>query len=419
MNKRKIRAAVALCLSVLMMGTVVSEAFPVPAYAVTQSQIDELKEQRNVIRAQRQEKQAIVEALEAEKADVVAQKQAMDERNMYTLQQIQLNNQEIELYDEMIAEKAAELEEAQRLENEQLERYRTRVRAMEENGGYNILAIISKSDSFSDMLTAMDDVGEIMESDRQLEDAYIAARENTENVKAEYEDTRSELEELKAQLKAEQEELEKDIEEAIQIILNLENDLENRQAEYDAIMAAEDAANATIDKLVAELEAQRAAEAAAAAAAAGGSGGGGSANASGSFMWPVASYVYVSSRFGLRVHPITGQKKSHTGIDIASNQGTAVYASDGGSVTLAGWNGGYGNCIMIDHGNGYVTLYGHLSSISVSVGQTVSQGTTIGAVGSTGNSTGPHLHFEVLKNGTRIDPEQFFSGLTISADAGV
>ena len=419
MNKRKIRAALALCLSVLMMGTVVSEAIPVPAYAVTQSQIDELKEQRNVIRAQRQEKQAIVEALEAEKADVVAQKQAMDERNMYTLQQIQLNNQEIELYDEMIAEKAAELEEAQRLENEQLERYRARVRAMEENGGYNILAIISKSDSFSDMLTAMDDVGEIMESDRQLEDAYIAARENTESVKADYEDTRAELEELKAQLKAEQEELEKDIEEAIQIILDLENDLENRQAEYDAIMAAEDAANATIDKLVAELEAQRAAEAAAAAAAAGGSSGGGSANASGSFLWPVASYVYVSSRFGLRVHPITGKTKSHTGIDIASNQGTAVYASDGGSVTLAGWNGGYGNCIMIDHGNGYVTLYGHLSSISVSVGQTVSQGATIGAVGSTGNSTGPHLHFEVLKNGTRIDPEQFFSGLTISADAGV
>lgn len=409
----------ALCLSVLMMGTVVSEAIPVPAYAVTQSQIDELKEQRNVIRAQRQEKQAIVEALEAEKADVVAQKQAMDERNMYTLQQIQLNNQEIELYDEMIAEKAAELEEAQRLENEQLERYRARVRAMEENGGYNILAIISKSDSFSDMLTAMDDVGEIMESDRQLEDAYIAARENTESVKADYEDTRAELEELKAQLKAEQEELEKDIEEAIQIILDLENDLENRQAEYDAIMAAEDAANATIDKLVAELEAQRAAEAAAAAAAAGGSNGGGSANASGSFLWPVASYVYVSSRFGLRVHPITGKTKSHTGIDIASNQGTAVYASDGGTVTLAGWNGGYGNCIMIDHGNGYVTLYGHLSSISVSVGQTVSQGATIGAVGSTGNSTGPHLHFEVLKNGTRIDPEQFFSGLTISADAGV
>lgn len=418
MNKRKIRKVLALCLSVLMIGTIVGKTIPVPVYAVTQSQINELKQQRDVIRAQRKEKQAVVEALEAEKADVVEQKQAMDERNMYTLQQIQLNNQEIELYDEMIAEKAAELEEAQRLENEQLERYRSRVRSMEENGGYNILAIISKSDNFSDMLTAMDDVGEIMESDRQLEDAYIAARENTESVKAEYESTRSELEELKAQLKAEQEELEKDIEEAVQLILDLENDLENRQAEYDAIMAAEDAANATIDKLVAELEAERAAQAAAAGSGSSG-GGSGSANSTGSFLWPVASYVYVSSRFGLRVHPITGETKSHTGMDIASNQGTTVYASDGGSVTLAGWNGGYGNCIMIDHGNGYVTLYGHLSSISVSVGQTVSQGDTIGAVGSTGNSTGPHLHFEVLKNGSRIDPEQFFSGLTISADAGV
>ena len=121
----------------------------------------------------------------------------------------------------------------------------------------------------------------------------------------------------------------------------------------------------------------------------------------------------------MRVHPITGEYKSHTGMDIASNQGTAVYACDSGTVVLAEWYGGYGNCIMIDHGNGYKTLYGHLSVISVSNGQTVSQGETIGQVGSTGNSTGPHLHLEVYKNGSRIDPEQFYSGLVISPDAGV
>jgi murein DD-endopeptidase MepM/ murein hydrolase activator NlpD len=389
----------------------------VEAYAVTQSEIDELKAQRDVISAQRKEKQAIVEELEAQKADVVAQKQAMDERNMYTIQQMQLNSQEIELYDDMIAEKAAEVDDAQALEDEQLERYRTRVRAMEENGGYNILAIISMSDSFSTLITAMDDVSEIMESDRQLEEDYKAARENTEAVKADYESVREELTAKQDELRAEQEELEKDIEEAIQLILDLEDDLENRQAEYDAIMAAEDEANDYIDQLVAELEAEKAAAAAAAAAAANANVSS-SANANGSFLWPVASYVYVSSRFGLRIHPITGVQKTHTGMDIASNQGTAVYASDGGTVTLAGWNGGYGNCIMIDHGNGYVTLYGHLSAINVSQGQTVSQGETIGLVGSTGNSTGPHLHFEVLQNGTRIDPEQFFSGLVISADAG-
>jgi murein DD-endopeptidase MepM/ murein hydrolase activator NlpD len=417
MKERKIRTAIALSLSVVMLGTALCQSLPVEAYAVTQSEIDELKAQRDVISAQRKEKQAIVEELEAEKADVVAQKQAMDERNMYTIQQMQLNSQEIELYDDMIAEKAAEVDDAQALEDEQLERYRTRVRAMEENGGYNILAIISMSDSFSTLITAMDDVSEIMESDRQLEEDYKAARENTEAVKADYESVREELTAKQDELRAEQEELEKDIEEAIQLILDLENDLENRQAEYDAIMAAEDEANDYIDQLVAELEAEKAAAAAAAAAAANANVSS-SANANGSFLWPVASYVYVSSRFGLRIHPITGVQKTHTGMDIASNQGTAVYASDGGTVTLAGWNGGYGNCIMIDHGNGYVTLYGHLSAINVSQGQTVSQGETIGLVGSTGNSTGPHLHFEVLQNGTRIDPEQFFSGLVISADAG-
>ena len=413
--KRKTLRLIALMLCVVLTAAAVVDTAPVSAYAVTQTEIDALKAERDAIKAQRQEKQAVVEQLEADKASVVEQKQAMDERNMYTLQQIQLNSDEIAMYDEMIADKEKELTEAQRLEDEQLERYRARVRAMEENGSVGYLAMVLKTSSLGDFLTAMDDIGEIMQSDRDLEDAYIAARENTEEVKADYEAYRADINAKQEELRAEQAELEKDIEEAINLILDIENDLEKRQAEYDEIMAAEDAANANIDKLVAELEAQRRAE----QANSGGSSGGGGAVGNGSFIWPVASYVYVSSRFGLRIHPITGQQKTHTGIDIASNQGTSIYAADGGTVTLASWNGGYGNCVMIDHGNGYVTLYGHMSSIAVSQGQTVNQGDTIGYVGSTGNSTGPHLHFEVLKNGTRIDPEQFYSGLTISADAGV
>lgn len=414
---RKIRSLMALVLCTVLTAAAVLDTMPCGAYAVTQAEIDALKEERDAIRAQRQEKQAIVEQLEADKASVVEQKRAMDERNMYTLQQIQLNSDEIALYDEMIADKEKELVEAERLEKEQLDRYRSRVRAMEENGSLGYLALILKTTSLGELLTAMDDIGEIMESDKELEDAYIAARKNTEEVKAEYEEYRADINAKQDVLRAEQAELEKDIEEAINLILDIQNNLEERQAEYDEIMAAEDAANANIDKLVAELEAQRRAEQ---ANNGGGSGGAGSgANSTGSFIWPVASYVYVSSRFGQRVHPITGEIKNHTGIDIASNQGTTIYAADGGTITLAAWNGGYGNCVMIDHGNGYVTLYGHMSSIAVSQGQTVSQGDTIGYVGSTGNSTGPHLHFEVLKNGTRIDPEQFFSGLVISADAGV
>ena len=409
---RKIKSLLALLLCVAMCSGMVLETMPVTAHAVTQAEIDALKAQRDAIKAQRQEKQAVVEQLEAEKASVVEQKRAMDERNTYTLQQIQLNSDEIKLYDEMIADKELELINAQQLEQQQLERYRSRVRAMEENGNLNYFAMIFKSNNLGEMLTAMDDIGEIMENDQALKDAYTRARENTEEVKLEYEAYKEDIEAKQEVLREEQKELEKDIEEATKLILDLEKDLENRQAEFDAISAEEDAANAAIDKLIAQLEAER-------AAASVGSAGGGTASGTGSFVFPVASYVYISSRFGMRVHPITGQYKSHTGMDIASNQGTAVYACDSGTVALAGWNGGYGNCIIIDHGNGYRTLYGHLSVISVSEGQTVSQGNTIGQVGSTGNSTGPHLHLEVFKNGNRIDPEQFYSGLTISQDAGV
>ena len=408
---RKIKTIISLALCLVLASGLVVQCFPLEASAVTQADIDALKAQRDAIKAQRQEKQAVVEQLEAEKASVVEQKKAMDERNTYTLQQIQLNNEEIELYNDMIDQKQLEIDEAERLEAEQLQRYRNRVRAMEENGNLNYLAMILKANNLGEMLTAMDDISEIMESDKELQKAYARARENTEEVKLEYEAYREDIEAKQDVLREEQKELEKDIEEATQLILNLEADLENKQAEFDAISAEEDATNAALDKLVAQLEAEKAAASVGSV--------GSSVSGTGTFVFPVASYVYISSRFGMRVHPITGQYKSHTGMDIASNQGTPVYACDSGTVVLAEWYGGYGNCIMIDHGNGYKTLYGHLSVIYVSNGQVVSQGQTIGQVGSTGNSTGPHLHLEVYKNGTRIDPEQFYSGLTISQDAGV
>ena len=411
--KRKIKTFLALVLCLAMTSTVVLETMPVQAAAVTQAEIDALKAKRDAIKEQRQEKQAVVEQLESEKASVVDKKRAMDERNTYTLQQIELNNDEIALYDQMIAEKQLELDDAERLEEEQLERYRSRIRAMEENGNLNYFAMIFKSNNLGEMLTAMDDIGEIMESDKALKDAYERARENTEAVKLEYEAYKADIESKQEVLREEQKELEKDIEEATKLILDLEKDLENKQAEYDAIMAEEDATNAAIDKLVAQLEAERA------AASVGSAPSGSAVSGTGSFVFPVASYVYISSRFGMRVHPITGEYKSHTGMDIASNQGTAVYACDSGTVVLAQWYGGYGNCIMIDHGNGYKTLYGHLSVISVSSGQTVTKGDTIGQVGSTGNSTGPHLHLEVYKDGSRIDPEGFYSNLVFSPDAGV
>ena len=425
MRKRMAHAKRLLC--VLLCGAMLTAISSGAFAGVSESEIQALRDKRDMIRAQREEKQAAIDWLQSNAVDILVQKRALDERNMYTMQQIDLNNQEIALYDKMIAEKEQEVLAAQKLEEEQLERYRARVRAMEENGTLNYLALIFKANDLGEMLTAMDDVGEIMQRDRELEDNYIRARENTEELKSDYEAYRREINGKQDALREEQEKLELEIEEANELLSGLYEDYTNRQAEIAEIEALEDATTEALNALVAKLEAERAAEEAARREAensgggdnGGGGGGGGAAYSTGFFIFPVASYTYISSRFGERIHPITGELKNHNGMDIASNMGTAVYAADGGKIVLAEWYGGYGNCIMIEHGNGYKTLYGHLSTIGVSEGQYVSQGQTIGQVGSTGNSTGPHLHFEVYVNGSRVDPEMFYSGLNISPDAGV
>lgn len=127
-----------------------------------------------------------------------------------------------------------------------------------------------------------------------------------------------------------------------------------------------------------------------------------SAHGSGQFTWPC--YGEITSPFGWRVHPIWGTEIFHAGIDIGADYGQPIVAADSGTVIYAGWMGGYGNAVMIDHGGGLVTLYGHNSSLTVGVGENVSKGQTIALAGSTGNSTGPHCHFEVRIHGEVTSP---------------
>ena len=128
----------------------------------------------------------------------------------------------------------------------------------------------------------------------------------------------------------------------------------------------------------------------------------GSGSGTGSLIWPVSGPV--TSPFGWRIHPILGYRKFHTGIDIGVGYGVPIHAADSGTVIYATWMGGYGNVIIIDHGNGLSTLYAHQSSLAVGTGAHVTRGQTVGYVGSTGFSTGPHLHFEVRVNGNPVDP---------------
>ncbi len=413
-----------ILLFVLIAAVLIGAAVPVfrtGAYAVTQDEIDDLEEEKEKIAEKVKVQQDKIEALEKEKSDFLELKVALEERNAFTLRQMELNQLQIDYMADLIEQKSLELAAAVKVEQDQLEKYRTRVRAMEENGNYDLLAIFLNADSLSSLLSAMDDIGEIMDADKKLEDEYIAARQQKESVKAEYESLKAELDLKQEKLLEEQAVLQAQIDDTDQMLEELMNSIDEESETLEGFQNAVKEAQAEIDRLTEELERERRAAIAASAGAVGYSGGG-TVTGSGNFIWPV-SCTYITSCVGNRFHPISGQWKYHSGMDIGCQFGDSIWASDGGTVCIAGVNGGYGNCVMIDHGNGYYTLYGHMSSIAVSVNQTVSQGQIIGYVGSTGYSTGPHLHFEIRSansNGTTtcLDFNSWFSGLTYSPDSG-
>lgn len=369
------------------------------AFAVTQSEIDDIQRQRESLTAQREQSQAKVDELQAEQASVLEQKAALDARNQYALAQIQLINEQIELLDELIKQKEEEVNAAREKEEAQLERYRTRVRAMEENSSQSILELIVNSSSLSEMLAAVDDMGAIMESDRSLQEEYIAAREATQQIMAEYEEAKADYEAKRRELRLEQTKLERQAEEACALIAGLQNDLERAAAEYEINAAAEDEMIAYLDALSLRF-AQEQEEALRRALAVG------------TFLWPVPDCTLITSRFGYRIHPILKYERFHAGVDIGAKSGDTIVAADGGTVAVAEYSDSYGNYVLINHGNGYTTLYAHMCSIAVEAGQTVEQGETLGYVGSTGWSTGPHCHFEIRYNEEKTDPEAYFTGLS-------
>ena len=463
MKQKKFVSILCIILAVLMMLSLIISVLPARAYAVTQSDIDALRAKKNEISQRVVEAQERLDGLKEQQAGVLAQKAALEEQKRSAQEALELVSQEIAMYDEIIEEKEQELQAALKKEQDQLERYRTRVRAMEENGGYNVAALLVQSTNFSELLTALDDVGEIMDSDKQLEREYRAARQDVERVKAEYEQVRAECQEKKDELEIEKAGIEAQIVSAQSQLDDLADEIAAAMEVYEAEAAAEEQAAAEVTAMILQYEEEqrRAREAAAAAAAAeaarraaeqaaqqqggtvtdggngtsysggavydgsgatvadgGGSGGGenisdgGGASYSGfsgSFTWPCPNWNgYITGRYG-------EQRSGHThvGIDIDGYgcDGSPVVAAASGTVITSSYSGGYGNYVVIDHGSGYSTLYAHMSGNAVSSGQYVSAGQTIGYLGASGNASGTHCHFEIRINGSTTDPEAWFPGL--------
>ena len=416
--KKKAISIVCIILAFLMMVTlVVSVIGSLGALAAGgQDQIDALEQQKSELQSQQASIQTNIDDLIAQQADVIDQKAAMDEKNELARQEIELINEQIDVYTGLIEDKAEELEKAEAAEQAQYELYRKRVRAMEEEGSYTYLDILFQCRSLSDVLSAIDMIGEIMDSDKRLFEEYKTARENTEQVKAEYEATLAQLGEKQETLEAEKAELEEQIAAAVEVINQLQNDIDAAKAEYAKAAAAEAAAQASINAIIAQMQAEE--EAARQEAAQNnqqytGTG----STATGTYIWPCPSSTYVTSAFGMRDHPLFGNERPHSGIDVAGSAGSEVLAADSGTVAVATYSSSYGNYVTIYHSNGDYTLYAHMSSLAVSAGQSVTQGDVIGYVGSTGWATGPHLHFEIRVNGSTVDPLSYFSNYTLAPDA--
>ena len=453
MKRKKALSIIAIILAVLMLLSLVVSVIPTSAWADELDELDVLRQRKEELTNQVQEIKARIEGLQETQANVLEQKAALEEQNRLAEEQLALIDEEIREYDALIRTKGEEVDAARNRENFQRERYRTRVRAMEESGGYNILALILRSENFAQLISALDDMGQIMESDKQVQRDYEEAREETEEIKAQYEAEKSVYEEKQQELRGEQANILSDMQKAEDLLAELQDEIASAVIAYKEAQIAQESASAAIANAIASYNArkanERAAEQAAAAQAAEQAkaqiqemlqanieavsagyepvyseqqiqqvaeevqvpyvSGGGSEG----FTWPLPCSTRVTSRFGTRSDPFTGESRYHSGIDIDGygNDGAPVVAAASGEVITASYDGSYGNYVIIDHG-GTSTVYAHMSGLAVSVGQSVSQGQTIGYVGATGRATGTHLHFEVYVGDDRVDPAQYFSGIS-------
>ena len=364
---------------------------PIRCFAVTQEELENIEAQREVLETRRDNIEKKVSDLSASHASALEQKAALDERNQITLKQIKLLMDQIDLCDTILKQKEKEVEAAKQKETEQLEKFRARVRGMEENENYSILDLLLTSSSIGEFISAMEDMQVIVESDKKLADDYIAAREEAERVRNEYLSVKNEYKEHLDVLNAEQGRLERQIAEADALIISLEEDTESAIAEYEISIASEDKMAKYLDEMSLQYAHEQDAELR-------------GVYSDSQFIWPVPSCTLLTSPYGYRIHPILDYERLHAGLDIGAKFGEEIIAADGGTVLIAEYSDSYGNFVLIDHGDRYSTAYGHMSEIAVEAGQEVKQGELIGYIGSTGWSTGPHLHFEIRLDGERIDP---------------
>ena len=361
-----------------------------------QDEIDRLKEEADRIEQQQKEIEDQLDENDAQTLSFAEEKMRIDNDLELARQEVENLEAQIHQYNLLVAEKQAELDEMTEKQNTLMQKFRLRMRSLQERGNISYWQVLFHSASFEDMLMRKTMVEEIAASDQRM---LGQIRENAEQVllaKESLTEQKAMLEEKKVEQAAAQEALEHKRAESDQAISELIASRQDLVEEQERIQDDMDALEKEIAAREEELNRQQQQNNYVPVVTEAG------------FLFPVSlnGYQCMTSPYGYRVHPISGVTRLHNGVDLAAVTGTPIFASKSGVVTTAciGWGNGYGNHVVINHGDGYSTLYAHQSALNVYEGQIVSQGDVIGYVGSTGNSTGPHLHFTVFKNGETINP---------------
>ena len=400
--KRRNRKAFSF-LSLMLIAALAFGLLPTPARAATsaeiQKEIDALEEKNAEIQAQIDAIQSQYDANYSDMEAIVAQKNAIDQEMTLLNTKIETTNEQISAYSQLIADTQDELDDAKEELRTLSEQHRERIRAMEEQGNITYWQVVFEANSFMDLLDRINMVEEINASDRRrieqmriASDIVNATQQSLEKEKTALEQTRVQLAEDEAALEEKRSESDGILHELEKKAEEYERLLEQSEILQDDLMQEiaakeKELKEAKYDEYLAKLALQ-----------------GQNPPSDASWISPVSGYT-VTSPFGMRVHPVLGVSRMHNGIDMACAQGTPIYATRAGKVTVASYQaGGAGNYVSINHLDGFSSIYMHMTHYVVSAGQNVSQGQLIGYVGSTGLSTGPHLHFGISYAGTYVNP---------------
>lgn len=393
------------------------------ASAASTDKLDNLKQQASTLSGQESSLRGQLDKLQGQVNSKLGEKELLEQQISVLSAQIVNTEALIAEYDVQISDKQVELEDAQAKEEEYYQLFCARFRDMEEEGSVSYWSILFSSASFSDLLDRINFVSEVVQYDNQIVDQLQDARDAVAQAKSDLETQQAEQQQAKADLETQKADLADDeaaVDEAIAEINSqkdvyasqladvqaqasaLEDQIASAQAEYEKQVAAEKAA---AEKAAADAKKNESTKTDDAKKDDSSSG---SSSSSSGFTWPCSSHR-ITSYFGKRNSPTAGASTYHKGIDIGASSGSAIYAAASGTVVTAGYSSSAGNYVTISHGNGISTTYMHCSALYVSAGDSVSQGQTIAAVGSTGISTGPHLHFAVIVNGSYQNPLNYVS----------